>query len=184
MSSRFVVGIDYSMTCPAVVCMDRDRREFTSTQLMYVNGSKPKQFLENITGVQYPNFDCPEHRFHAISEIVLTWIIRQTDGDAIVWIEDYAFAAKGKVFHIGENTGLLKHKLWTKRIPYNVVAPTVVKKFATGKGTADKAAMYRAFVDETGTDILALSGSKMQTPGSPFADLADAYFIAKYGMTR
>lgn len=181
MTSRYAVGIDYSMTCPAAVCINVDLPKFNAMRLMYIHQSQRKNLMSNIDGHSYPESHSPEERFDKLSGIMVDWVEYNTQGRVEVWIEDYAFAAKGKVFHIGENTGLLKHKLWMKGFQYHVIAPAAVKKFATGKGTADKSGMYNTFVTEIGHDIMAESGSKQAAPGSPFADLADAYFIAKFG---
>lgn len=181
MTFKYAVGIDYSMTCPAAVIINMEMPKFNAMRMMYIHQSQRKNLLTNIDGHAYPDSHSPEERFDKLSGIMVDWLEYNTAGKVEVWIEDYAFAAKGKVFHIGENTGLLKHKLWMKGIPYHVVAPAAVKKFATGKGTADKLEMYSTFVSEIDHDIMVESGSKQATPGSPFADLADAYFIAKYG---
>ena len=61
----------------------------------------------------------------------------------MVALEDYAFAAKGRVFHIAENTGILKYKLFQQGIPLETISPSAVKKNATGKGNADKEMMYQ-----------------------------------------
>jgi Holliday junction resolvasome RuvABC endonuclease subunit len=107
-----------------------------------------------------------------------------------VCIEDYAFNATGRVFHIGENTGILKHYLDLRDIKYIPVPPTVIKKFATGKGNADKYKMVDAFL----TDYPAAHGwipkfFPRYKPGailakSPLSDLADAYWIAKYATSN
>lgn len=97
-----------------------------------------------------------------------------------VFIEDYAFAAKGLVFHIGENTGLLKNKLHKLRIEFNVVPPTKVKKLAVGKGNAKKDDLYKQFESETSLNLLELFQlSKMDA--NPISDIVDSYFICKYG---
>lgn len=66
-----------------------------------------------------------------------------------VAIEGYAFGAKGKVFHIAENTGVLKYRLHQTGIPVEVIPPSAIKKQASGKGNANKEEMYKAFLKET-----------------------------------
>jgi len=95
-------------------------------------------------------------------------------------IEDYAMGAKGRVFHLGENCGLLKHKLWHNGLTFSVIAPTALKKFATGKGNADKCAMVEAFRLRTGIDLpVHMQGGK--DCGSPVSDIVDSWFLAAYG---
>jgi len=82
------------------------------------------------------------------------------------------------VFHIAENLGLLKYKLkidfcWD----YTLLAPSVIKKFATDKGNANKEMMLSAFQGDTGVNLAELFESNAK---SPISDVVDAYFICKY----
>lgn len=58
-------------------------------------------------------------------------------------IENYAYAAKGQVFNIGELGGVIKLLLFENKIDYVTVAPTALKKFITGKGNAKKELMLK-----------------------------------------
>jgi hypothetical protein len=51
-----------------------------------------------------------EERYHNISN----WALSVLSNHHIekVFIEDYAFAATGRVFHIAENCGVLKYRMW------------------------------------------------------------------------
>ena len=95
----------------------------------------------------------------------------------IINLEDYSFASKGRVFHIAENMGLLKYKLYQNDWNYNLIAPSVIKKYATGKGNANKELMLDAFEKDTGTNLAQVFDT---TSKSPVSDVADAYFICKY----
>jgi len=55
----------------------------------------------------------------------------------VVVIEGYGFNSQKAVVQ-GELGGVVRLALWDRRIPFVDVPPTVVKKFATGKGNADK----------------------------------------------
>lgn len=129
------------------------------------------------TGYPYPDYSSPEERFNLIASWAL---LRCVGADAIV-IEDYAMGAKGRVFHLGENCGLLKHMLWKRGLPFTTVAPALLKKHATGKGNADKCAMIRAFEERTGIAISAAFGGGC---GSPVSDLVDSFYLADYAITR
>ena len=73
--------------------------------------------------------------------------------------------------------------MWKQKIKFSTYPPTVVKKFATGKGNANKELMYESFVDEllTPTDLKELLTPKAPKVINPISDLVDAYFIAKCG---
>ena len=74
----------------------------------------------------------------------------------------------------------MKHFLWEAGHSFTTVPPTVIKKFATGKGNADKAKMYEAFVRETNLNVIQYY-SKTGKLDSPVTDMVDAYYIAKWG---
>jgi hypothetical protein len=89
-----------------------------------------------------------------------------------------------KVFHIAENTAILKYNLWDAQIEFDIIPPTVIKKFATGKGNANKEKMYEAFVNENpGVDLRSWLTPRSSNVISPVSDIVDAYFIAKYGLS-
>lgn len=56
----------------------------------------------------------------------------------LVLIEGYAYGAKGSVIQLAEFGGVLRHGLASVSSRLVEVPPTVVKKFATGKGNAKK----------------------------------------------
>jgi Holliday junction resolvasome RuvABC endonuclease subunit len=81
------------------------------------------------------------------------------------------------VFNLAENMGILKHKLYKAAIPVTIIEPSRAKKIATGKGNADKEAMYEAFMKETGVDLIKKFGQLKLT--NPVTDIVDSYFILK-----
>ena len=96
-----------------------------------------------------------------------------------ILIEDYSFGSKGKVFNLAENCGILKYMLYKNEYKFFTVPPTVVKKFATGKGNATKEKMYEAFVNETFVDLHKIISPTTKL-GSPTTDIVDAWYIARY----
>ena len=102
-----------------------------------------------------------------------------------VFIEGYAFATSGKshVRSVAENSGLLKHKLYKSKHEYTSVPPSMVKKYATGRGNATKEVMYEAFCAEllTPPNLQQRLKPKSTKLTNPVTDIVDAYFIAKWG---
>ena len=84
--------------------------------------------------------------------------------------------SRGRVFHIAENTGVLKHKIYKAEITFEVVPPSTWKKEVVGKGNADKQYVYESL----GIDLKTTFKSKSIT--SPINDIADSYFICEYGL--
>ncbi len=104
-----------------------------------------------------------------------------TNPVAKIFIEDYSYGSKGKVFNLAENAGLLKYKMWDVGYRFELVPPTVLKKFATGKGNADKEGMYEAFVSQTGVNLQKIMFPDRKTLASPVTDIVDSYWLSQYG---
>ena len=108
-------------------------------------------------------------------------IHKHKSNTAKVFIEGYSFGSKGQaVFQIAENCGILKYRLqMSPTILYDTIVPSVVKKYASGKGNADKQLMYDSFKEHTKKDLMKIFD--MQTLNNPVTDNVDSYYIAKVG---
>jgi len=191
MSQKKIAGIDYSLTSPAV-CVYTEEEDggfynFDCCVLHYLSNNERQQQLSSRSGVsniiaeRYPEWNCEEERHEKLA----SWAYRIVQGCVEVYLEGYAFAtaAQAGVRSIAENTGLLKHKMWKNKILFKSYPPTVIKKFATGKGNANKDLMYEAFVGEllTPTDLKERLTPKASKITNPVSDIVDSYFIAKAG---
>jgi len=186
-----IAGIDYSLTSPAI-CVYKDENgghfDFDRCMLHYLSNNERQQQLaarcgvDNLKAEPYPEWQSEEERHEKLA----TWTYNIVQGCEEVFLEGYAFAtsAQAGVRSIAENTGLLKHKMWKNKITFKTYPPTVIKKFATGKGNANKEVMYEAFCDEllTPTDLKELLTPKATKVKNPISDIVDAYFIAKCGV--
>ncbi len=186
-----IAGIDYSLTSPAI-CVYKDENgghfDFDRCMLHYLSNNERQQQLtarcgvDNLKAEPYPEWQSEEERHEKLA----TWAYNIVQGCEEVFLEGYAFAtsAQAGVRSIAENTGLLKHKMWKNKITFKTYPPTVIKKFATGKGNANKEVMYEAFCDEllTPTDLKELLTPKATKVKNPISDIVDAYFIAKCGV--
>jgi Holliday junction resolvasome RuvABC endonuclease subunit len=176
---KTIVGIDYSLTSPAV-CINND-----GEYMFYYLTNKKKyigQMAKNIIGYEHQEYDTPIKRFSQISDWAINTFNRLSYDlkNLKVFIEGYSFGSKGQaVFQIAENCGILKYRLQQLNINYDTVVPSVVKKGATGKGNADKDMMYESFVKETKIDLKKIFDT--EKVGNPVSDIADSYFIQKVG---
>lgn len=169
-----VVGIDYSMSSPAICVHHGKEWSINNCKFYFLTARKKCVFPSSVFyGTLHKEYTTQEERFHNIA----SWTISNIPPSAKIGIEGYAYASKGVVFDIGENTGLLKHLLWKKKLPFSVFSPPSIKKFATGKGNANKLAMYHSFVAETDMDIS--SKIHCNEGDSPMSDIIDSYYIAK-----
>jgi len=182
-----IAGIDYSIASPGVCVYDTCVGwKYSNLDLLAIpHNKKIDGDYDNIRIIQNKGPKVQSEERHAwLAECVINFLTAR--GVREVFLEDYAFAARGRVFHIGENCGLLKHYLWKGGIKINTVSPPSLKKFATGKGNAKKEDMVAQFEKETGVELRdqMMITSKAKGIPSPVDDLADAYFLAKYGMTE
>jgi len=193
MNHKRVCGIDYSLTSPAI-CIYNEKNngsrlfDFDRCTLYYLAHSERQQQLSARSGISniiselYPEWKTAEERQDKLS----SWAMSLIEGCSEVFIEGYAFAASGvsHVRSIAENTGLLKHKMWKQGIPFTNIPPTVIKKFATGKGSANKDLMYESFLSEllTPPNLHQILTPKSKKIISPITDIVDSYFICKYGL--
>ena len=191
------IGIDYSLSSPGV-CVNTSEEEFRyeDCKFYYLTNTKKYEgtFKEKMAfgtsaveyiGTPHRPYNSEPERYNNIANWAIDII--KLYGDAktginrinpTIQIEDYSFGSTGRVFHIAENLGLLKYKLkiecgWD----YTLLAPSVIKKFATDKGNANKEIMLSAFQGDTGVNLAELFESSAK---SPISDVVDAYFICKY----
>jgi hypothetical protein len=129
---------------------------------------------------EYPEWETEEQRHDLLSDWAMSII-----GGCQVFIEGYAFATSGKSYvrSVAENSGLLKHKMYKANQTFTSIPPTVIKKYATGKGNANKELMYDAFSKQC---VAPVGLQKTLRPKSnklsnPTTDIVDAYWICKYG---
>jgi len=177
--TKTIVGIDYSLTSPAL-CINCD-----DEYMFYYLTSKKKyigQMAKNIIGFEHKEYKTPIERFSQISDWAINTFNRlKFNKETLkVFIEGYSFGSKGQgIFQIAENCGILKYRLQELKFDYDTVVPSVVKKGATGKGNADKDMMYGAFTKETKIDLKKIFDT--DKVGNPISDIVDSYYIQKIG---
>jgi Holliday junction resolvasome RuvABC endonuclease subunit len=175
------VGIDYSMTSPAI-CLYNDKIGefiFNNCVLHYMTQLKKYDVsFKNVSG-HYFEYKNEMERYDIISSFFIDRILELHE-ETKIFIEDYSMGSKGRVFNIAENTGVLKYKFWNFQITFKTVSPAIIKKFATGKGNSNKEKMQLVFEQES--SIRLKEELKMtEKQWNPSSDLIDAYYICKYG---
>lgn len=187
MENIVIAGIDYSMTSPAICVHDgSDSMSFDRCSLYYISRQKRliDKFGKNIQGNEYPPHKTDMERFIGLSKWSMN--ILQKHKVTHVFLEGYSMGSKGKVFHIAENTAMLKVGIHLAGIELESVPPTTIKKFATGKGNSDKVKMFSCFheYEPGGVDLQQMITPNKKTIGNPVSDIVDAYFICKYGFEQ
>ena len=160
-----VLGIDPSLSGTAfVVLKDGELHNYCFfTDVIKVAKASPKHaILNKATGIERLN------KIYESYDELLAFNSGRID---CVGIENYAFGAtSNSVFQIGGCGELLRLLTYREKIPYKEFEPSVVKKFATGNGSAQKSEMVLAAYKD---------GFDVSPYGKNGEDLADAYWIAK-----
>jgi len=94
--------------------------------------------------------------------------IEDIDEKTVVFIEGYSFGSIGRKEFIAELGGTIRLMLYEQEIEFIDVPPTVLKKYITGKGNADKVAMAIAVQKQYGIDF-------------PTTDQTDAFALCQVG---
>ena len=179
-----VAGIDYSLTSPAITVFNGNEWDYKKCKFYYFT-SKEKNLvtLDPFYGIIYSEYKSDLDRYNMLSDWALNIIIEHKVDQ--VFIEGYAFSASaGRVFHIAENGGILKYKLWKQGIKTTLFAPSEIKKFATGKGNSNKENMCNQFLEETGIDVRKELNITNNNQWNPISDIVDSYYIAKCGFEK
>ena len=180
-----IAGIDYSLTSPCICICEIQNEEFDFKNCGFYFFAQTKYQLKISHTNLYPHslittYTSDAERYNKLSNWVID-VLAINGKPRPVYLEDYAYAATGKVFHIGENTGHLKYKFWQYNVKYQIFAPTSIKKTATGKGNSSKKDMYDCFVEQTGFDFRLDLAPNSTEIGNPVSDIVDSYFICKHG---
>ena len=180
-----IAGIDYSLTSPCICICEIQNEEFDFKNCRFYFFAQTKHQLKISHTNLYPHslittYTSDAERYNRLSNWVID-VLAVNGKPRPLYLEDYAYAATGKVFHIGENTGHLKYKFWQYNVKYQIFAPTSIKKTATGKGNSSKQDMYDSFVEQTGFDFRLDLAPNSTEIGNPVSDIVDSYFICKHG---
>lgn len=178
-----LAGIDYSMSSPAIAVYNTTLEfDFYNIEYHFLTGKKKNvgEFGDNIFGYKMMDYSCNEERYNFISD----WAMKRIYECDFVFLEGYSYGSTiGLAFNIAENTSNLKQKLWKMEIPCIIYAPPAIKKFATGKGNANKDLMHEAFFSQTEVDLKLMFNQKKKV-GSPASDIVDAHFILEMGFNE
>lgn len=130
----YFVGIDPSYSSTGLVVL-RDDSEEPLVAVSIKAGAPHEFFYERLKKL-----------LDRIDEIVLSYPIE----DIYVVMEGAAFASEFAAFKLGKLSGVLEYHLASLGIDYSLVAPTYVKKVATGSGAADKAKVMQGVKERWG----------------------------------
>lgn len=119
-----VVGVDQSLRHTGVCVLE------TSGRCLLLTLIEPSRTLEGASSLLYIRDECT--RVLAPFEI------------SVAVMEGYSYNSVGRKFDLGEVGGTVKLVLLDKRARLCIAAPKQLKKFVTGRATADKQAVMDA----------------------------------------
>jgi len=181
------IGIDFSISSPCVCFWNTKQQHlFENCEFFFLHSKR------SITKINFPNnihySESSESRDNSVrfaeNAMALTSEIKKRLDNVkkyVIMLEGYSMGAKGRLFDIGEATGIFKLFLSQENIKPLVIAPTQIKKLATGKGNANKFQMLEKFMEintslRNSEWIDVLTTEKHIQP--PLTDLVDSFFIA------
>lgn len=173
----FIVGADLSMNSSGLTKFKLDNR-LEIIDIDYLGFTEVKKnSSDKITHYRRKDFT---HRYD-ITEMMLNNILDFVDNADYIAIEDYAFGATGREFHIGEFVGQVKFEFFINGKKIRLYDPNSIKKYATGYGNSDKISMYNSFEKYKGDkpNLNDLPIPKTKSGVSPTSDIIDSFYIAK-----
>ena len=132
-----IAGIDYTLTSPCICICEIQNEEFDFKNCGFYFFAQTKHQLKISHTNLYPHslittYTSDAERYNKLSNWVID-VLAINGKPRPVYLEDYAYAATGKVFHIGENTGHLKYKFWQYNVKYQIFAPTSIRAIPPNK---------------------------------------------------
>jgi len=143
-----VVAIDNSITSPGIMRCELDEN-LNIVEVKFLTFSSTKKFQSKTNMgevITYSNSDYKGKQFNKIMDIhnhVISFI-GDNYCDYMV-CEDYAYSGKGDITGLAESMGLLKSHFYNMGSKIRLYSIPSIKKFYTGKGTADKVLVEEYF---------------------------------------
>ena len=175
-----LLAADWSMSAPSFAIYDSDDGDFNfcnSSHYYLTTVRKHVKTLPNLSvyGALVKDYETNEERWDNLSNTVIEAVSdMKIDFFAI---EGYAFGSHaGSVHQIAENAAVLKHKIYNLGIPIEVINPSTVKKWYSGKGNAKKDELYKCFVEKTGIHLRDYFDLP-ETQWEPLAGVVDSWIL-------
>ncbi|MCA9496495.1 MAG: hypothetical protein KC589_06120 [Nanoarchaeota archaeon] len=185
LDDNIYIGIDYSISSPAMCIIKDDITEIhcfhKEDSFFYLVDKNLNDFKIITYTLNKKSLDLYEY-YEKQTDIIISAILQSLNSNNYhLSLEDYSFSSNGKVFNIGEATGILKYKLYKNKLPYVVFSPKTIKKFTTGNGNSNKDNMVDQFYQDTDIDLFkSLQLNRRKTIPSPITDIVDSYYQTLY----
>ena len=189
MSHRIQIGIDPSINSTGVCVRDTEKNETTyyiiaakitkkqaaldSEKIIYIDYGKQKPDKND-------DFEVREHKkthnicsiAEEIRQIVDDWTTAYGDVQCVIEGISYGSSSSSVLSDLSGLNYVIRFMFKDLDVPYQIVAPSQLKKFAVGKGNADKDMMTDGWRK--------CDPSAVEIDGVKVDDVADAYFLSVY----
>jgi hypothetical protein len=167
------ISFDYSLSSPAMTVSDGETFKcFAFSSDKKITHKFNDENLFDIEIKMYPSWGGKDqqNRYFQLAQ-GFVGILESFKRDGLISsfeevnfaIEDYSFGSKGKVFHIAENTQMIKYMIWSLSKKEMIqLPPTSIKKLFSGKGTANKELMADSFHSKYGYYLHEKLGCKIE----------------------
>lgn len=178
------MGIDPSINCTGICIYDDKLNNHTYYMIVSKCTKKMREFRnDHINIIEYNKRESNKGEYHikeynkSLNIYDICCIIRDLItlyNPDIVQMEGVSYGSRGSAALV-DLAGLnfaIRMTLSGKDIQYNILAPTSIKKFAVGNGSAEKDVMIASW-KKLDKNIACISEIKLD-------DLADSYFISHF----
>jgi len=177
-----ICGIDPSMNSTGKCIMDLDPNTFSILNIEFYGYSTVKSRCIEKNNVHISHVGTNYAKLNMFDRQDKAYKILMNDMDDVKHIafEGYAFGATktSSIFQLGEFIGGMKKMFYDIGLGIMIYPPTVVKRFATGNGTADKTMMSAVLLEEY-PNLYPEEFNLLPQNDSPHSDLCDAFWIAE-----
>lgn len=174
-----LVGIDFSITSPAVTIYKDNEYYFYAIQKKDSKVVRKLNMLNNVTvEICYSEGLTPFQYYDKMTDMLVRWINSNIGPNTIFAMEDYAYGAKGNsLLDIVAATTIFRYKLIKKygEEKLNLYSPTHVKKIFTGNGKADKTLMLKSFNELKLKSPFGDWCARMDKTSKPSEDIIDSF---------
>ena len=150
--SMKICGIDPSMNSSGKCIMDLDPKDFSIKSIKFYGYNSVKIRCINEGNVKLTSVGTKYTKANMFDRQNIAYQIINEDMEDVkhVAFEGYAFGATktNSIFQIGEFVGGMKKMFYDAGKGIMIYPPSVVKRFATGSGSADKTQMSAMFKEE------------------------------------
>ena len=176
-----VAALDLSLRATGIACTHDSRGEAR----LFARTVCPPATSGRATAMDH-------QRVHKLFTAVRNTVLCKPDVVVIEWLPQFEGHGDASL-RIAELHGIVKHWLWSQRIPYVDVRPVHLKQYATGNGGSDKDAVREQVIARYGrflhvsshdeADATALLAMALDAHGQPLADVPNTHRRALSAVT-